>query len=31
MQPEARLWAKRDTDLAALKGRKEFEDIIRAQ
>jgi tetratricopeptide (TPR) repeat protein len=31
MQPEARLWASRDPDLAALKGRKEFEDIIRAQ
>jgi len=31
MQPEARLWARRDPDLASLKGIKEFEDIIRAQ
>ncbi len=31
MQPEARLWARRDPDLASLKGRKEFEDIIRVQ
>ncbi len=31
MQPEARLWARRDPDLASLKGTKEFEDIIRAQ
>jgi tetratricopeptide (TPR) repeat protein len=31
MQPEARLWARRDPDLASLKGSKEFEDIIRAQ
>jgi len=31
MQPEARLWARRDTDLASLKGDKDFEMIIRAQ
>jgi tetratricopeptide (TPR) repeat protein len=31
MQPEARLWARRDPDLASLRGSKEFEDIIRAQ
>jgi tetratricopeptide (TPR) repeat protein len=31
MQPEARLWARRDPDLASFKGSKEFEDIIRAQ
>jgi tetratricopeptide (TPR) repeat protein len=31
MQPEARLWARRDPDLASLKGSREFEDIIRAQ
>jgi tetratricopeptide (TPR) repeat protein len=31
MQPEARLWARRDPDLASLKGTKEFDDIIHAQ
>jgi len=31
MQPEARLWARRDPDLAPLRGHKEFEDIIRVQ
>jgi tetratricopeptide (TPR) repeat protein len=31
MQPEARLWASRDPDLAVLKGNKDFEGIIRAQ
>jgi tetratricopeptide (TPR) repeat protein len=31
MQPEARLWAKRDPDLKALRGDKEFEEIVRAQ
>jgi tetratricopeptide (TPR) repeat protein len=31
MQPEVRLWARRDPDLASLRGSKEFEDIIRAQ
>jgi tetratricopeptide (TPR) repeat protein len=31
MQPEARLWAKRDPDLKPLRGDKEFEEIVRAQ
>jgi tetratricopeptide (TPR) repeat protein len=31
MQPEVRLWAKRDPDLQSLKGDKEFESIVRAQ
>lgn len=31
MQPEVRLWARRDADLAQLRGEKDFEDIIRAQ
>jgi len=31
MQPEARLWAKRDSDLKPLRGDKEFEEIVRAQ
>jgi Tfp pilus assembly protein PilF len=31
MQPEARLWASRDPDLAVLKDEKDFIRIIRAQ
>jgi len=31
IQPEARLWARRDPDLQSLKGDKDFETIVRAQ
>ena len=31
MQPEARLWARRDPDLQSLKGDKDFDTIVRAQ
>jgi tetratricopeptide (TPR) repeat protein len=31
MQPEARLWARRDPDLQSLKGDKDFETIVRTQ